>query len=114
MRIFPPNKIFVSESQIHGLGVFSNAFIKEGEIIEECPIFDLKTKDIFAESMSRAIIEVAPENCASFEAMIGKMAYQKIGTVGGTTFSLNDISMNVETMQDIYYNTFKSVVEGDL
>jgi len=42
MRIFPPTKIFISKSKIHGLGVFANTFIVEGEIIEECPIYDLK------------------------------------------------------------------------
>lgn len=42
MRIFPPTKIFVSESPIHGLGIFASNFIKEGEIFEECPIHDLK------------------------------------------------------------------------
>ncbi|MDD5051682.1 MAG: phosphoribosylformylglycinamidine synthase subunit PurL [Sulfuricurvum sp.] len=71
-------------------------------------------RDIFAESMSRAIIEVAPENCVAFEAMVGSMACQKIGTVGGDTFSVNDVTMRLPEMQNIYYNTFKKVIEGDL
>lgn len=71
-------------------------------------------RDIFAESMSRAIIEVAPENCAAFEAMAGLMNCQKIGTVGGDTFTLNDVTMRLPEMQNIYYNTFKKVIEGDL
>ena len=41
MRILPPTKIYLSNSPIHGLGVFSSQFIHEGEIIEECPILDL-------------------------------------------------------------------------
>jgi phosphoribosylformylglycinamidine synthase len=72
------------------------------------------TRDIFAESMSRAIIEVAPENCASFEAMLGELKSQKIGTVGGDTFTVNDVIMKLSNMQSIYYNTFKQVIEGDL
>lgn len=72
------------------------------------------SRDIFAESMSRAIIEVAPENCAAFEAMVGSLACQKIGTVGGDTFTLNDVTMRLPEMQNIYYNTFKNVIEGDL
>lgn len=72
------------------------------------------SRDIFAESMSRAIIEVAPENCAAFEAMVGSFACQKIGTVGGDTFTLNDVTMRLPEMQNIYYNTFKNVIEGDL
>lgn len=45
MKLIPPNKIYISESKIHGLGVFSNTTINEGEVIEECPIFDFKSKD---------------------------------------------------------------------
>jgi phosphoribosylformylglycinamidine synthase len=71
-------------------------------------------RDIFAESMSRAIIEVAPENCAAFEAMVSSMACQKIGTIGGDTFTVNDVTMRLPEMQNIYYNTFKKVIEGDL
>ncbi len=71
-------------------------------------------RDVFAESMSRAIIEVAPENCAAFEAMVGDLACQKIGTIGGDEFIVNDIKMKLADMQNVYYTTFKSVVEGDL
>lgn len=71
-------------------------------------------RDIFAESMSRAIIEVAPENCAAFESMVSGLACQKIGTVGGDEFVLNDVTMRLAEMQYIYFNTFKKVVEGDL
>jgi phosphoribosylformylglycinamidine synthase len=71
-------------------------------------------RDIFAESMSRAIIEVAPENCVAFEAMVGSLACEKIGTVGGDTFSVNGVSMELAEMQNIYYNTFKKVIERDL
>lgn len=71
-------------------------------------------RDIFAESMSRAILEVAPENCAAFEAMVGGLACQKIGTVGGDTFTVNDVTMRLSEMQNIYYNTFKKVIEGGL
>jgi len=72
------------------------------------------SRDIFAESMSRAIIEVSSENCMAFEAMIGDLSCQKIGTVGGVTFALNDVKMDLAAMQEIYYGTFKKVIEGDL
>jgi phosphoribosylformylglycinamidine synthase len=64
--------------------------------------------------MSRAIIEVAPENCAVFEAMLGSLACEKIGTVGGDSFVLNDVKMNLADMQEVYYTTFVKVIEGDL
>ncbi len=72
-------------------------------------------RDIFAESMSRAIIEVKPENCEAFEAMLDEsMACEKIGIVGGDAIKVNDISMSMEELQDNYFNTFKRVIERDI
>jgi len=72
-------------------------------------------RDIFAESMSRAIIEVKPENCAAFEAMLDEsMAVEKIGTIGGEIIKVNDVSMSIKELQENYFNTFKKVVEQDL
>ncbi|MFK5937638.1 MAG: phosphoribosylformylglycinamidine synthase subunit PurL [Sulfurimonas sp.] len=72
-------------------------------------------RDIFAESMSRAIIEVKPENCAAFEAMLDEsMAVEKIGTVGGDNIKVNDIVMSLNDLKDNYFNTFKRVIERDI
>ena len=71
-------------------------------------------RDVFAESMSRAIIEVKPENCEAFESMLGDLACEKIGNIGGNTIKVNDISMSIEQLQDNYYNTFKRVIERDI
>ena len=72
-------------------------------------------RDIFAESMSRAIIEVKPENCEAFEAMLDEnMAVEKIGTVGGDSIKINDVIMSMENLHDNYYNTFKKVIERDI
>ncbi len=74
----------------------------------------LDERDIFAESMSRAIIEVKPENCAEFEDMLGSLKCEQIGTVGGDTVKINDISMSMIELQDNYFNTFKRVIERDI
>jgi len=72
-------------------------------------------RDVFAESMSRAIIEVKPENCAAFEAMLDEsMAVEKIGTVGGDSIKVNDIELSMQILQDNYFNTFKRVIERDI
>ncbi len=71
-------------------------------------------RDIFAESMSRAIIEVKPENCAAFEAMLGNLACGKLGVVGGDSIKINDVTMSLNTLQDNYFNTFQRVIERDL
>jgi phosphoribosylformylglycinamidine synthase len=71
-------------------------------------------RDIFAESMSRAIIEVKQENCASFESMVGDFVYQKIGVVGGDKIKINNVAMDMNILKDNYLNTFKKVIERDL
>ena len=72
------------------------------------------SRDIFAESMSRAIVEVKPENAEAFEAMLNGLACQKIGTVGGDSIKINDVKMSMEELQNNYFNTFKEVIERDL
>ncbi|UFS63178.1 phosphoribosylformylglycinamidine synthase subunit PurL [Sulfurimonas sp. HSL-3221] len=71
-------------------------------------------RDIFSESMARAIIEVAPENAAAFEAMAGSLACEKVGTVGGESIKVNDVALPLATLDDLYFNTFKRVVEQDI
>jgi SET domain-containing protein len=44
MRIIPPSKIYISNSPVHGLGVFASELINKGELIEECPILHLPVK----------------------------------------------------------------------
>jgi len=72
------------------------------------------SRDIFAESQSRAIVEVAPQNVEKFEAMVQDLACEKIGSVGGDTIKINDVSMSIQQLQDNYFNTFKRVIEQDI
>jgi SET domain-containing protein len=44
MVIIPPTKVYVSESPVHGWGVFASSKIEKGEIIEVCPVHDLQIK----------------------------------------------------------------------
>ena len=71
-------------------------------------------RDIFAESMSRAIIEVAPENAVVFETMAQTLTCQKIGTVGGTEFTCNNVHMPLQTLQQTYYHRFQEIIEQDI
>ncbi len=71
-------------------------------------------RDIFAESMSRAVVEVAPENAAAFEAMTGALACQQIGTVGGAVFTCNDVTLELSRVQEIYFTTFQKIIEQDI
>ncbi len=72
------------------------------------------SRDIFAESFSRAIVEVNDE--ASFEAMASSLGLHavKIGTVGGKTFTCNDVTKSVEAIKERYFNRFQEVIEQDI
>lgn len=71
-------------------------------------------RDIFAESFSRAIVEVNDE--VGFEAMAKTIGLHvaKIGTVGGNTFTCNEISKSVEAICERYFNRFAEVIEQDI
>jgi len=72
-------------------------------------------RDIFAESMSRAVIEVKPENCEAFEAMMSEaISFEKIGTVGGENVRINDVNMSMKELKENYFHTFKKIIEQDL
>lgn len=72
------------------------------------------SKDIFAESFSRSLVEVNDE--AGFEMMaktIG-LSVSKIGTVGGNSFTCNDILKSVDAIKERYFNRFQEVIEQDI
>ena len=73
-------------------------------------------RDIFAESMSRAIVEVNAKNLEKVVEMLKSydLACEQIGTIGGDSIIVNDISMSLVDLQDNYFNTFKKVIEQDL
>jgi len=63
------------------------------------------------------VIEVSPENEEAFEAMVQEhtiLACQKIGTTGGNEFKVNDVTCSFDTLNDIYFNTFKRKIEIDI
>jgi len=79
-----------------------------------CKLTCNNAKDIFAESFSRAIVEVNDE--AGFEAMaktIGLSAV-KIGSVGGNTFTCNDVSKSIDAICERYFKRFAEVIEQDI
>ncbi|MBA1438315.1 MAG: phosphoribosylformylglycinamidine synthase subunit PurL [Epsilonproteobacteria bacterium] len=72
-------------------------------------------RDIFAESFSRAVVAVKPENAAMFETMAKEyLPVEKIGSVGGKSVVCNDVTLGMEQLKDNYFNTFQRVVEQDI
>ncbi|MEA3289529.1 MAG: phosphoribosylformylglycinamidine synthase subunit PurL [Campylobacterota bacterium] len=74
------------------------------------------TKDIFSESLSRAIVEVAYEDEPAFEELVGKhnVDCTKIGTTGGDEININGIKKSLKEASEVYYTTFKKIIEQDL
>jgi phosphoribosylformylglycinamidine synthase len=74
------------------------------------------SKDIFAESLSRAIVEVRPENCEAFEKIATSFDIEcsKIGQVRGDKIAINDIYKDLDKASYVYFNRFKQVIEQDL
>jgi len=87
-----------------------------GKIGVEASISLEDSKDIFSETLSRAIVEVKPENCAEFEKLANSKNIDcvKLGLVQGDKISINDVYKELEDASDIYYNKFKRVIEQDL
>jgi phosphoribosylformylglycinamidine synthase len=77
-------------------------------------LFD--SKDIFSESLSRAIVEVNPQNCVALENLAKSFGidYCNVGVVKGNKISINDIYKDLEKVSDVYFNRFKQVIEQDL
>jgi len=75
-----------------------------------------KSRDIFDESQSRAIIEVHSECVEMLIRMAMKLGVKltNIGKVGGDNVTINALSMPLERVKDIYFNTFIKTIEQDL
>ena len=73
-------------------------------------------RDIFSESLSRAIIEVKPENIQAFNDLTEKIgiSYVCIGKTGGDVLSINSLYRNMDKVKDVYFNRFREIIEQDL
>ena len=79
----------------------------------ECK-FDVKKPNfIFDESFSRAIVGVKDE--AKFEALAAKhgVKFEKIGSVGGDKFKLNDIEEKLSDVSEVYFNKFAAIIRQE-
>ena len=74
------------------------------------------SKDIFDESQSRALLEVTDEDIEElFTIATGLgLRFEVIGKIGGDKVKVNDVSLSMEKVKDIYFNTFASIIEQDL
>ena len=72
--------------------------------------------DIFSESLSRAIVEIKPENIQAFNDLSAKIgiSYGCIGKTGGDVLNINSLYRNMDKVKDVYFNRFKEIIEQDL
>ncbi|MCB4778132.1 MAG: phosphoribosylformylglycinamidine synthase subunit PurL [Sulfurovum sp.] len=75
------------------------------------------SRDIFSESQSRALLEVAStKELDMLMEMIQKLGLKAevIGTVGGNLVCINHVELPLEKVKNIYFNTFSQTIEQDL
>jgi len=74
-------------------------------------------RDIFDESQSRAILELgSKENLETVIEMAKALGLKTdiIGKVGGNVVKINDVEMPLEALKEVYFKSFKAVVEQDI
>jgi phosphoribosylformylglycinamidine synthase len=101
---------------VGGIAVALAKMAVVGKLGVEAGISLNESRDIFSESLSRAIVEVKPENCVAFEKLASSkdIHCSKLGLVQGDKISINDIYKDLDAASDIYFNKFKRVIEQDL
>ncbi|MCJ8326553.1 MAG: phosphoribosylformylglycinamidine synthase subunit PurL [Campylobacterales bacterium] len=74
------------------------------------------SKDIFSESLSRAIVELDKSKVDEFISLSSEMGISSIvlGEVKGENIKINDINISLEDASDTYFNKFQRVIEQDL
>ena len=75
-----------------------------------------ESRNIFDESQSRALLEVNNAHMVTMVAMAKELGLEiaVIGVVGGDDVKINDLSLSLEKVKDIYFNTFERTIEQDL
>jgi phosphoribosylformylglycinamidine synthase len=76
----------------------------------------ISEKDIFSESLSRAFVEVKPENEAGFEKLCSEKGvyFEKAGSVGGDKIKINNVEVSLNKAKDIYFNTFPKILKNEI
>ena len=79
----------------------------------ECKFDVKKSNFIFDESFSRAIVGVKDK--AKFESLAAKhgVKFEKIGSVGGDKFKLNDIEEKLSDVSEVYFNKFAAIIRQE-
>ncbi|MBD3791041.1 MAG: phosphoribosylformylglycinamidine synthase subunit PurL [Campylobacterales bacterium] len=82
----------------------------------EADVTVANSRDIFDESQSRAILEVASSDLEAVVRMATELGVKvtHIGKVGGEKVRVNNVELSMDSVKDIYFNTFANTIEQDL
>jgi phosphoribosylformylglycinamidine synthase len=118
--IIEANKLGLLESakdvNVGGIAVALAKMCAVGDIGCDVNIAFENEIDVFSESLSRAIIEVKPQNIQAFNDLAYKIgiSYGCIGKIGGDVLSINSLYRNMDKVKDVYFNRFQEIIEQDL
>jgi phosphoribosylformylglycinamidine synthase len=118
--IIEANKLGLLESakdvNVGGIAIALAKMAATGDMGCEVNISFENERDLFSESLSRAIVEVKPANIQAFNDLCEQkgMMYNVIGKTGGDVLSINSIYRKMDKVKDIYFNKFKEIIEQDL
>ena len=75
-----------------------------------------QSRDIFDESQARAILEVGESDWEAFRAMAEEIGVSAdiVGKVGGDMVKINEVSLPLAKVKEVYFNRFAEVIEQDL
>jgi phosphoribosylformylglycinamidine synthase len=75
-----------------------------------------QSRDIFDESQARAIVEVGESDWEAFRAMAEEIGVSTdiVGKVGGDMVKINEVSLPLAKVKEVYFNRFAEVIEQDL
>lgn len=106
------NLEFANSVGVGGVGMTLAKMSAVGDIGGEFKMLVDDNRDIFDESFSRAIFGVKDE--AKFEEKVKNtgLSYQKLGVTGGDKFSINEVSINLCELKDIYFNEFEKIIKA--
>ena len=73
-------------------------------------------KDIFSETLSRAIVEISPQNKDKFEETAKKIGIyvENIGIINKDEIKVNDIKVNLKDAKDVYFNRLTNIMKNSI
>ncbi|MDR1452152.1 MAG: phosphoribosylformylglycinamidine synthase subunit PurL [Helicobacteraceae bacterium] len=98
---------------VGGIAAATAIMALRGELGFEGMVTLSDERDLFCESFSRAIVEVAVEKKEAFEGLIAQsgLNYEQIGKVTEDNLIINGVSLSGSKMRSLYFDSFAALME---